>query len=114
MAALQAAEDKKALDVKVLDLRPLTSFTDFLILCSGTNARQNQAIADEVERQLKEQGERPRSVEGYSNAEWILMDYTDYVVNIFTEKARAYYDLERLWRDAPPVATAQATEEDGL
>lgn len=103
LAAVRAAESKKASDVKVLDLRPVTTFADYFILCSGSNPRQIQAIADEVEHQLKEKGERPKSIEGYNNAEWVLMDYGDYVVNVFSEQARAYYDLERLWRDAPPV-----------
>ena len=74
-----------------------------MFVCSAANARQAQAIADEVERELKTENEFPLSVEGYSNADWILMDYGDFVVNIFTEKARAYYDLERLWRDAKPI-----------
>ena len=87
----------------MLDLRDLTSFTDTLIICSGANSRQNQAISNEIEEQLKKHGDLPSSVEGYTNAEWILMDYGDYVLNIFSEKARAYYDLERLWRDAKPV-----------
>ncbi|MBI4910560.1 MAG: ribosome silencing factor [Acidobacteria bacterium] len=104
--AVRAAEDRKALDVKVLDLRQVTSFTDFLIICTGTNPRQIQAISDAIEDQLKQLGERPKSVEGYNNAEWILMDYTDYVVNIFSENARSFYDLERLWRDASSVATS--------
>jgi len=82
----------------------VTSFTDFFVVCSGANARQIQAIADEVTQQLKKAGEHPLSVEGYKNAEWVLADYGDYVVNIFSEKARAYYDLERLWRDGKPVA----------
>lgn len=102
--AVRAAEDKKAADIKVLDLRTMTSFTDYLIICTGTNPRQIQAISDEVEFKLKEAGERPKSIEGYTNAEWILMDYTDYVINIFSETARSFYDLERLWRDAGTVA----------
>lgn len=81
----------------------MTTFTDTLIICSGANSRQNQTISNEIEVQLKEQGDIPSSVEGYTNAEWVLMDYGDYVVNIFSEKSRAYYDLERLWRDAKPV-----------
>lgn len=104
MLAVRAMESKKAEDVKVLDLRPVTSFADQMLICSGGNPRQIQAIADEVERSLKEAGERPNSVEGYTNAEWILMDYGDYVVNVFSRTAREYYDLERLWRDAPEVA----------
>jgi ribosome-associated protein len=100
---VHAAESKQAKDVRALDLREVTTFADTLIVCSAANARQSQAIADEVERELKESGERPLSVEGYANAEWILMDYGDFVVNIFSEKARTYYDLERLWRDAKQI-----------
>ncbi len=74
------------------------------MVCSGTNARQIQAIADEIEIQMKRLGEYPSSVEGYQNAEWVLLDYGDYLIHIFTEKARHYYDLERLWRDAKLVA----------
>ena len=87
----------------MLDLRDVTTFTDTLIICSGGSTRQNQTISDEVQQQLKKCGDIPASVEGYTHAEWILMDYGDYVVNIFTEKTRAYYDLERLWRDAKPM-----------
>ena len=87
----------------MLDLRGVTAFTDILIICNGSNTRQNQTISDEVGRALKKLGDVPSSVEGYANAEWILMDYGDYVVNVFTEKTRAYYDLERLWRDAKPI-----------
>ena len=83
----------------MLDLREVTSFTDTLVIVSGANSKQIQTIADEVETRLREEGERPLSVEGYHNAEWILLDYGDLVVNIFSEKSRAYYDLERLWRD---------------
>lgn len=83
----------------MLDLREVTSFTDFLMVCTGANTRQVQAISDDIGDQLAKIGERPASLEGYKNAEWILMDYGDFVVNVFTEKARAYYDLERLWRD---------------
>ena len=102
-AAVRAAEEKQAKDIRVLDLRGLTSFADYFVLASGTNSRQIQAIADEIEIQLKTQGEYPLSVEGYQNAEWVLLDYGDYLIHIFTEKARQYYDLERLWRDAKIV-----------
>ena len=88
----------------MLDLRDVTTFADYFIVCSGTNTRQIQAISDEIELRLKKLGEYPNSIEGYENAEWILMDYGDYLVHIFSEKARLYYDLERLWRDARPVA----------
>jgi ribosome-associated protein len=84
-------------------VREISSFADYFVLLSGANARQIQAIADEIESRLKEHGEYPSSVEGYHNAEWVLLDYGDYLIHIFSEKARAYYDLERLWRDAKPV-----------
>lgn len=100
---VDAALDKKATNVKVLDLRPVTTFADFFVLCSGSNQRQLLAIADSVSRAMAERGEHPSSVEGEKNAEWILMDFGDLVVHIFTETARAYYDLERLWRDAESV-----------
>jgi len=112
MVAAQAAEAKKAENVRILDLQGLTSFTDYLVLCTGTNPRQVQAIADEVELQLKNAGDRPKSVEGYNNAEWILLDYGDYVVNVFSEQARKYYDLDRLWQDAAEVVRG-ATQAEG-
>jgi ribosome-associated protein len=103
LAAVRAAEDKQAKNMLVLDLRDITSFADNFVICSGANPRQIQAIADEVEMQLKKRGERALSIEGYENAEWVLMDYGDYLVHVFSEKARVYYDLERLWRDAKVV-----------
>ena len=81
------------------------------MLCSGANQRQIQAIADEVEKSLKQVGERPNSVEGYSNAEWVLMDYGDLLVHIFQPQARSYYDLDRLWRDAIELAIPVAAKE---
>jgi ribosome-associated protein len=102
--ALHAAGDKKALDLVVLDLRELASFTDFFVIASGTNVRQVQAIADEVQEQLRKQsGARPARVEGYKSAEWILLDYGDFIFHVFEEKSRRFYDLERLWRDAVRV-----------
>lgn len=88
----------------MLDLTGVTSFTDFFVICSGSNQRQLQAIADEVQKQLKAQGERPLSVEGYDQAEWILADYGDFIVHMFSEQARAFYDLERLWRAGKDVS----------
>jgi ribosome-associated protein len=87
----------------VLDVRDATSFTDTFVICTGANARQIQAIADGVQEQLKKQGELPSSVEGYQHSEWVLVDYGDMVVHVFSSKARVYYDLERLWRDAKPL-----------
>ena len=101
---MEAAESKQAKDILVLDLRDVTSFTNTLVICSASNSRQAQAISDAVEFEMKNEGEYPLSIEGYKNAEWVLVDYGDLVVNIFTEKAREYYDLERLWRDAKPLS----------
>ena len=103
MVAVRAAESKKASDIKVLDLTGVTSFTDHFVICTGANPRQIHAIADEVQAQLKRRGELPHSVEGYSSAEWVLADYGDFLVHIFSPKSRSFYDLERLWRGATPV-----------
>lgn len=103
MTAVRAAESKKATDIKVLDLTGVSSFTDYFVICTGSNARQIQAIADEVGLKLKERNELPISVEGYSQADWILVDYGDFLVHIFSPRARDYYDLERLWRNARNV-----------
>jgi len=101
--AFKAADAKQAKDLRVLDLREISSFADFFVICTGSNSRQCQAIADEVQMRLKKLGEQAHSIEGYQNAEWVLMDYGDYLVHVFSEKARSYYDLERLWRDAKIV-----------
>lgn len=98
--ALHAAAEKKAIDPTVLDLRGISSFTDFFLIFTGANRRQVQAISDEVVEQLKRNGSPAARVEGYQNAEWILIDYGDFVVHVFEEKARRFYDLERLWREA--------------
>lgn len=101
--ALSAASEKKALDPVVLDLREIASFTDYFVITSGTNARQVQAVANEVVEQLKKQGTRAARMEGYNTGEWILLDYGDFIVHVFDNKARQFYDLERLWRDAVRV-----------
>lgn len=99
--AVKAVESKKGEDIAILEMdRASGAFTDYFIVCSGTNPRQIQAIADEVERQLAQAGSRPNSVEGYTQAEWVLLDYVDFVVHIFSERARRFYDLERLWKSA--------------
>ncbi len=109
-AAARAAESKKALNVHALDLREVATFADYFLVCHGTNPRQIQAIGDAIGEELVKIGERPASIEGYENAEWILMDYGDLVVHIFSEKAREYYALERLWRHAKDVAIPVLTE----
>jgi ribosome-associated protein len=103
LIAVRAAEAKKASGIKVLDLTGITSFADYFVICSGSNPKQVQAIADEVGMQLKQAGERAISVEGYQQAEWILADYGDILIHVFSGKAREYYDLERLWRAAKNV-----------
>ena len=97
--ALRAVDDKQAQDIVVLDISGIAAFASYFLLCSGDSSRQIQAIVDEVEFKLREEKIRPTHIEGYRNAEWVLMDYLDFVVHVFSKKARAYYDLERLWRD---------------
>ena len=116
---INAAWEKKALDVTVLDLREIASFTDYFVIATGANRRQVQAISDEVVEQLKHSGTRAARVEGYQTAEWILVDYGDFVVHVFDAKARRFYDLERLWREAKRMdfgdtsQPANQTERDG-
>ena len=101
---MQAALDKKAEDVVVLDLRKADGFTDFFIICSGGNPRQIAAIADGVRETLKRDfGERPALAEGIDRSEWILLDYFNFVVHIFSRDCRAFYGLERLWGNAERV-----------
>jgi ribosome-associated protein len=107
-AAIAACQEKKAEDITILELeKDSGAFTDYFVVCSGSNPRQIQAISDEVEDRLKKAGLRPTHVEGYRQAEWVLIDYVDFVVHIFTEKARQYYDLERLWKSAKKLRPAE-------
>src|SRR6267378_8482448 len=103
MMALHAASEKKAIDTVVLDLREIASFTDYFVITSGTNERQVQAISDEIVETLKKAGTAAARVEGYKSAEWILLDFGDFVFHVFDEKARKFYDLERLWRESKRV-----------
>ena len=108
--ALRAAESKQAKDIKILDLREISSFADFFLICTGQNKPQIQAIWDEIAlRMKKEAGEMPHCVEGYDNAEWILGDYGDLLVHIFDPEKREYYSLERLWRHAASIVIPQET-----
>ena len=95
--AVEAAQDKKALDIVVLDLREAGGFTDFFIICTGASPRQVGAIADGVRDALKQSGERPAVAEGMKASAWVLLDYFDFVVHVFSRECRAFYDLERLW-----------------
>jgi len=103
LMALHAAAEKKAFDIVALDLRDVATFTDFFVITSGANERQVQAISDEIYETLKKNGSTAARVEGYKTAEWILLDFGDFIVHVFERKARQFYDLERLWREAKRV-----------
>src|SRR5437588_9600174 len=106
--AINACQEKKAEEISILELEKASgAFTDYFVVCSGTNPRQIQAIADEVEQRLKKTGLYPTHVEGYKQADWVLLDYVDFVVHVFSEKARQYYGLERLWKSARRVDAAE-------
>src|SRR5690242_18409135 len=99
--AILACQDKKAEQVTILELEKGSgAFTDYFVVCSGTNPRQIQTIADAVDERLSSLGMQPTHTEGYKQADWVLLDYVDFVVHVFSEKARQYYDLERLWKSA--------------
>jgi ribosome-associated protein len=101
--AIQAAEDKKVENLVVLDLRQAAGFTDYFIICSGTNSRQVRAIADGVTDALAADGVKPSHIEGYDRSDWILLDYFDFVVHVFAPETRLFYGLERLWGNAEPI-----------
>jgi len=103
MSAVRAASDKKATRIVILNLNGIATFTDYFIICSGKSSRQVQAITDEITERLSKESVRPLHIEGYQTAEWVLVDYGDFIVHIFAEDARRFYDLERLWRDADRV-----------
>lgn len=99
--AINACQEKKAEDLTILELeKDSGAFTDYFVVCSGTNPKQVQAISDEVETRLERTGLRATHIEGYRQAEWVLLDYVDFVVHVFSQKARRYYELERLWKSA--------------
>jgi ribosome-associated protein len=114
--AARAASDKKAFQLVGLEVSDLTSYTDCLLICSAASDRQVAAIADEVQRQLKEAGRRPLHVEGERRADWVLLDYGEFVVHVFTEERRTYYGLDGLWGDAPKLdsRTLGISEDDTL
>jgi ribosome-associated protein len=106
--AVAAAEDKKAEDIVIMQMdRSSSAFTDYFVICTGTNPRQIQAIADDVQLRLKHDGQYANNVEGYNRAEWVLLDYVDFVVHIFSEQARSHYNLERLWKSAKKLTPAE-------
>ena len=101
--AVRAAGEKKATEIVALDLREVASFTEYFVICTGANTRQVQAISNSAEEELRRVGKRPLHIEGYSTGEWILLDYGDFIMHVFSNSSRRFYDLERLWRDAGPV-----------
>jgi len=101
LAAAEFAIEKKATDVKILDVRDITSLTDYFVLCSGSSALQVKAIAENVLTKMRERGIKPWKSEGWGANEWIIVDFVDVVVHVFSETARSFYHLERLWSDAP-------------
>jgi ribosome-associated protein len=112
--AIRACLEKKAEEITVLELEQGSgAFTDYFLVCSGSNPRQVQAISDEVENRLEQTGVRPNQIEGYKQADWVLLDYVDFVVHIFSEKARKFYDLERLWKSARRMEPSQLVAVQG-
>ena len=103
--ALEALEDKKAGDLKLIDIEEISTIADYFIIASGTNRNQVQAMADNVEEALSKAGCEPKHIEGYPSANWVLMDYGDIILHIFDEENRLFYDLERIWRDGKIIPT---------
>ncbi len=103
MMAARAASDRKAADMVILDLREVAQFTEFFLICTANNSRQVQAVTDAIEENLRQAGKRPSHIEGYTSAEWVLLDYGDFIAHVFSPTSRRFYDLERLWRDAKSV-----------
>lgn len=107
LAAMDALEDKKAEEIRVIDISEVSPLADYFIIANGTNRNQVQALADQVEEKLGQLGYERRPIEGYDSANWILLDYKDVIIHIFDRENRGFYDLERIWRDGKPV-----TKED--
>lgn len=101
--AAVAADDKNAQDILILDIAKQSNITDFFLICSGSSTRQTKTIAEEIQKKLKENDERPFKIAGVDQGEWILLDYSDLVIHIFTQEMREYYQLERLWKDGAIV-----------
>lgn len=114
LACARAALDKKAVDLVVLDVRGLTSIADYLVICTGRSDRQVQAIAQAVDEQLREDGERPIAIEGMTRGQWVLMDCADVIVHVFYKPVREFYDLERLWEHAPRVQLPEPLRSQAL
>ena len=110
--AIAALEDKKANDVRVIDIAGVSVIADYFVIASGSNTNQVQAMADSVREALGRAGHEPRQVEGYGSAYWILMDYNDIIVHIFSDESRTFYDLERIWRDGKEVSVGEFETEE--
>ena len=111
-AIVRAAHDRRALDIVLMDMRRITTICDYFVICHGRSSQHLQAVREEIEEQLQEAGVRPGHVEGDRRAQWVVMDYLDVVVHIFTEETRRMYDLQRLWSDARIVASMGAEPDD--
>lgn len=101
--AITALEDKKAEDIKVIDISEVSVIADYFIIANGSNRSQIQALSDHVEETLSKAGVSLRQIEGYNNANWVLLDFHDVIVHIFDKENRLFYDLERIWRDGKPI-----------
>jgi ribosome-associated protein len=111
----EAVDDLKAIDLLVLDLREVASFTDYLAICTGSSDRHVQAVVDGIREKLRATGVTPLHTEGYEQGSWVLVDFVDFLVNVFTPEARGFYQLDRVWRDAPVIfgERAEAPHRDG-
>ena len=109
--ACKAIDDKKALDIKVIDIREVSVIADYFVITSGSNLNQVQAIVDNVEEQLGRAGFEPKQIEGTRNSNWILMDYGDLIIHVFDEENRLFYDLERIWRDGKDLDVSEFLKE---
>ena len=101
--AVAAIEEKKGEDVKILDISKISSFADYFVIAAGSNKKQVQTISDFVEEKLEKCGKTPTGIEGYPNASWILLDYAEFVIHIFSSEERIFYDLERIWKDGEEI-----------
>ena len=104
--AFMFLDEKKAIDIKIIDISQISVIADYFIICGGSNSRQVQAIAENVEEKLGKMGVVPRSTEGYQSANWILLDYQDVIIHVFNQEQRLFYDLERIWVDGKLVEIA--------
>ena len=107
LMAVEALEDKKGADISIIDISEISVLADYFIIASGTNRNQIQAMSDSVEEVLGRAGYEPKQIEGYQSAGWILLDYKDIIVHVFSEEDRAFYDLERVWRDGKEITKAE-------